>query len=375
MQGRFIATAAATAIAALAIGPAAALAAPGSFVDDAVGDFAAGSAQSTSAANPGVVLNRTMTNQPFGAGPSLATGWTADQWTTGSGERCREQRHAHGGRRQRPRQHDVRPRSGPGVHRDASTARPLSSRFRRHARGRTVGDLQHRRRHRARRPRGAVRADTRRTRHGGSRQRDLRSEPDLGFDASLPHTYRIEWSANQVKYYVDGRPSRRRTSRSPLRCVPSSAISTTDSGPGTVWTSLGLSLYPAAGTLESRVRDASGSKVTWGTLTSAATTPPGTSVGFATRTGNTPTPDASWSGLPASERRCHREPRRALHPVPGDAQHDRQDRRHPAWTAFGSPTTSTPARVAGRVAAPAAAAAARAAATASRRTSTRPRRR
>ena len=40
-QGRFI-TAAAAAVAVLAIGPAAALATPGSFTDDAAGDFADG---------------------------------------------------------------------------------------------------------------------------------------------------------------------------------------------------------------------------------------------------------------------------------------------------------------------------------------------
>ena len=40
-QGRFI-TATAAAVAVLAIGPAAALATPGSFSDDAAGDFAAG---------------------------------------------------------------------------------------------------------------------------------------------------------------------------------------------------------------------------------------------------------------------------------------------------------------------------------------------
>src|SRR3954453_12376770 len=76
MQGRFIATATAAALAALAIGPAAALATPGSFVDDAVGDFAAGTAQSASVANPGVLLTRSMLTQPFD-GTTLPTNLVA----------------------------------------------------------------------------------------------------------------------------------------------------------------------------------------------------------------------------------------------------------------------------------------------------------
>ena len=204
MQGRFIATAAATAIAALAIGPAAALAAPGSFVDDAVGDFAAGSAQSASAANPGVVLNRTMTNQPFGAGPSLATGWTADQWTTGSGSAAvsngtltADGVNVHGSTMYHPDQ--VLEFTGtfygaPSEHvgfGDTLADGPWAI-FSTGA-GTALG--------------GHLELYARTLAAPGTEDpatvTSVQSQI-VGFDASLPHMYRIEWPANQVNFFVDG---------------------------------------------------------------------------------------------------------------------------------------------------------------------------
>lgn len=300
MQGRFIATATATALAALAIGPAAALAAPGSFVDDAVGDFAAGSAQSASVADPGVVLNRSMTNLPFGAGPGLPAGLTKTAWppaagnpqatVSSAGVLTADGVRVNGDTMYQPDQvleFTAAFYGAPSQHIGFGTTLEDGPWAIFSTKGGTpFGDPVN------------LFARTLATAGGVEDQvNNVTSVRTLipDFDASRTHTYRIEWSANQVKYFVDGIPIVTHTVAisAALRPVISD-VDATDIGPLTV-NSMGMLLYPAAGTLESRVRDAGGSKVTWGALTSAATTPPGTSVTFATRTGNTPTPDNSWS--------------------------------------------------------------------------------
>jgi hypothetical protein len=302
MQGRFIATATATALAALAIGPAAALATPGSFVDDAVGDFAAGTAQSASVANPGVVLNRSMTNLPFGAGPGLPAGWTADQWTAGSGTAAvsngaltADGVSAHGSTMYHPDQvleftgtfyGDPAEHIGFGNTLADGPWAIFSTDDGADGHGTSYGDK--------------VKLYARTLAAAGPNDPATITSVGNDFDASAPHTYRIDWSANQVKYSVDGVvvATHNVAIAAPMRPVVSDITAGVVSGPGpglVTVSSMGLSLYPAAGTLESRVRDAGGSKVTWGALTSTATMPSGTSVTFATRTGNTPTPDASWS--------------------------------------------------------------------------------
>ena len=78
-QGRFITTTVA-AVAALAIGPASALATPGSFTDDNYGDFAAGHCASAWIVEPGTVRLRpsvTALRRTTSAGGGLPTGWTA----------------------------------------------------------------------------------------------------------------------------------------------------------------------------------------------------------------------------------------------------------------------------------------------------------
>ena len=63
-HGRFITTAA-VAVAALAIGPATALATPGSFTDDTVGTSAQGRTDPPLVVDPGLRLARSMKTEPF----------------------------------------------------------------------------------------------------------------------------------------------------------------------------------------------------------------------------------------------------------------------------------------------------------------------
>ena len=53
---------------------------------------------------------------------------------------------------------------------------------------------------------------------------------------------------------------------------------------------------PGSGSFDSRAPDA-GQSANWGALNWNADTPAGTGIALSVRTGNTPTPDASWSGF------------------------------------------------------------------------------
>jgi hypothetical protein len=111
-----------------------------------------------------------------------------------------------------------------------------------------------------------------------------------GVDATVPHTYRIEWTATDVKFSVDGGAPITITKAiaGPMRPVASDL---TPAG-GTIkidW--VGLGALPASGTFTSRVLDAGDTHAVWGALTSTGL---GTSA-IRTRTGDTATPDSSWS--------------------------------------------------------------------------------
>jgi hypothetical protein len=106
------------------------------------------------------------------------------------------------------------------------------------------------------------------------------------------HTYRIEWSATGVSFFVDDE----------LKATHPDLIASqmgpilSDLTPGTAadavtvdW--IGVSPYPNSGKFVSKVHDAGSSLAVWDTLT-----PTGDSrVSFETRSGNTSTPDSSWS--------------------------------------------------------------------------------
>jgi hypothetical protein len=104
--------------------------------------------------------------------------------------------------------------------------------------------------------------------------------------------YRIEWTATDVEFSVDGNLVHTETVAiaGPLR----PGISDFSAGGGSIkvdW--LAMSPSPASGTFESAVHDAGTAKAVWSTLTATGTDLAG--VTYETRTGNTPTPDGSWS--------------------------------------------------------------------------------
>jgi hypothetical protein len=113
------------------------------------------------------------------------------------------------------------------------------------------------------------------------------------------HDFRIEWSATDVKYYVDnalvGTPQPFAPNPAQLRPVVSDFDADVTPMPVKV-SALGMRLYSTSpGTYESVVHDAGDTRALWGALTATATTPATTNLGIETRSGNTPTPDGSWS--------------------------------------------------------------------------------
>jgi hypothetical protein len=120
-------------------------------------------------------------------------------------------------------------------------------------------------------------------------------EPISGVDPLKPHTYRIEWSATVVKYFVDGTE----VISTPVITHPGVAsdmrpvVSDLTKGGAAVrvdW--LGMGAVPGSGTFTSRILDAGDTRTVWNTLTQTGT---GGNVTFETRTGNSLTPATSWS--------------------------------------------------------------------------------
>ncbi len=125
------------------------------------------------------------------------------------------------------------------------------------------------------------------------------STPIAGVDPSQSHRYRIEWSASNVVFYVDGTQvaSHPIAINSQMRPIASDF----DNGGGTVtvdW--VRMSPYASAGTFTSRVIDSTKSATDWLKLTPIAQTPDGANVAFETRSGNTANAeDGSWSSWEA----------------------------------------------------------------------------
>ena len=295
-HGRFITTAIA-AVAAMAIGPASAMGTPGSFTDDTVGDFNGGTpGTATSVIDPGVRLLKTAMNEQF-EGTSLPGSLTATQWngTTGAatvsggnlvadGVRV----HAHGTPTYSPDQVlEFRAAFTGGAFQHVGFGNILDDGpWAIFSTGGVGGaDLFARTLATAGAMEDPVNVTSVRT-----------ALTNPLFDATQLHTYRIEWFASQVKYYVDGTPvaTHNVTIAAQMRPVISD-FTAGDAHTVTVdW--LGLIGFPGSGAYESRVRDAGDSRVTWGVVTALVDKPNATNVTFETRTGPTPTPDASWSG-------------------------------------------------------------------------------
>jgi hypothetical protein len=293
-QGRFITTAVA-AVAAMAIGPAwAAAASP--LVDDVPADFSAGTPGAATSATdaPGSVrLKKTLKSEPFN-GPGLPAGMTATEWAPGGTANVDVTTgvlDVNGDRVNGERLYD------PGQVLEFRAA--FSGEAGQHVGfGDTLGagpwaifstgpggvDLQ---------------ASTQSVVGAGPGDAYVTSIP--GLTSTAMHTYRIEWSAAAVRYFVDD--VQKAEHLLPSTTPPMPAFTTQQLRPvisdftgGDVGKvsidSLGLMLFPSSGQFESRVQDAGDTRAVWGALTSTVV---GAGVTFETRSGKTATPDGSWS--------------------------------------------------------------------------------
>jgi hypothetical protein len=293
-QGRFITTALAAA-AVLAIGPASAMATAGSFTDDTAADFAAGTIPGTAwIVEPGTVaLKHTSVADNFDGttlGPAVGLPWTQTSWDTptpGGGTAT-----VSGGSLSVDGKHinDAQPHGDytPGKVMDFRAtfgAKP----FQNVGLGDTFNDVPW-----AMFGTGSDPNDVALF----AWVRSATSAPDpvrLNASPTVPHRYRIVWSASDVKFYVDGAlVSTQTITIDAMRPVISDL--TADGTPVRV-DSLGMSVLPFSnsGDFVSQVFDThTASNITWGSVDVGALDALPI---IKTRTGNTPFPDASWSGF------------------------------------------------------------------------------
>ncbi len=290
-QGRFITTAAA-AVAVLAIGPASALATPGSFTDDNYADFAAGTATNAWTVEPGEVRLLRTTALGTTNFDALPTGWTTAPWSAGGavslagGSATVDGASVHDGEasgtfQQQTLEFRATFSTQPGEHVGLgndfngapwamfSTGSPNP--------GDPDTDL----------PAGFWV----RTFVSGGTHTNLAVPANI--DPTVSHLYRIDWTSTGVSFFVDGVNVGTSSDVIPTGTMRPVASDLTPGG-GSVkldWFNLGP--YQGTGSFVSRVFDAgTDPDVTWGSLIASAAA--GAPV-METRTGNTPTPDASWS--------------------------------------------------------------------------------
>lgn len=129
-----------------------------------------------------------------------------------------------------------------------------------------------------------------RTTHAGPA--DDISTPLTATDPTGPHNYRIEWSATQVKYYVDdfSTPVVTHTVAIAAQMRPIISDPSADGNHVSV-DALGL----LSGNFESQVHDLGEAPAAWRRLTAAVDQPSATQIIIETRSGQTATPDATWS--------------------------------------------------------------------------------
>jgi hypothetical protein len=286
-QGRFITTAAAAA-AVLAIGPASALATPGSFTDDNYADFAAGTATSAWTVEPGEVRLLRTTALGTTNFDALPSGWSTTPWNTGGsvsitgGSAIVDGASVHDGEssgtfQQQTLEFRATFSGQEGEHVGLGNdfnAGPWAM-F-------STG------------PVGATPGFWARTLMAGSG-----TPVDIQLPANIvptvSHLYRIDWTATGVTFYVDGVNVGTSSDVIPTGTMRPVASDLTPGGGSVKVDWLNLGPYPASGGgFESRVFDAgTDPDVTWGSLIASAAA--GAPV-IKTRTGNTPNPnDGTWS--------------------------------------------------------------------------------
>ncbi|HNB35731.1 MAG TPA: DUF4082 domain-containing protein, partial [Anaerolineales bacterium] len=116
----------------------------------------------------------------------------------------------------------------------------------------------------------------------------------LGNYLDSPHTYRIDWKANSIDFYVDG--VLKTTVTATISASMSVAVSDYNNSAPSLsvdWMQMNPP-YASPCTFESRIFDAGG-VVDWKELKPIATLPTNATISYQTRTGNTAAPDGTWS--------------------------------------------------------------------------------
>jgi hypothetical protein len=283
-HGRFIAMVTAAA-ATLALAPTVAAAAQGSLTDDSVADFSQGTVDpGTAVADPGsVTLKRSIVAVPFGSGPGLPGTFTGTPWPgsvgtasvasgvlTVNGELVKQNQTFVPGQ--------VMEFTG------TFTGEP----FQHVGFSTTLADNE---------PYAIISTASGNTNMlwartfatGGSEV-----TTQLSVTTGGPHTFRIEWSPSNVKYYVDGTLEATHQVAIPTQMSAVVSDASDTGGTGVTVSSLGEGRYATSGTFQSRVLDTGEPTATWGSLSATGAT---TGVTFKTRSGNTPTPDGSWTSF------------------------------------------------------------------------------
>jgi hypothetical protein len=280
-HGRLITTAIA-AVAAMAIGPAGAVAAPASFTDD---DFASGTGANTVVTAGSVQLTRGTVTEPFdGTSSTLPTGWTASQWSppAGSANLVAGTLEIDG---------DL-VTSAPRTFSTAQGTQVLQFEARFAGVGGQhvgFGDLSSGPFAIISTKDGGDKLYARTFIPGGTESAD----PVAGFVPGALHTYRIEWSAGSVKYYVDDLSTPVFTHNIAVPSPQPVVMSDFSMDAATLRIdSLSQNLFLTPGTFVSRVFDAGSIYGVWGTMTAQSAVPTGTNLILETRSSN----DASsWS--------------------------------------------------------------------------------
>jgi hypothetical protein len=291
-HGRLITTLLA-ALAVMAIAPAWAAAAPGSFTDGPA-DFLNGTrdANAALAGSGSVQLNGTLTPQTFGAGPGVPAGMTATPWiATGAATVSAtgvltadaalvSANQANGSGQVVEFNATFTGVAGvPAAHQSLGFAGSLNDGpwavF-------TTGDGV-----------GGELAVS--TRDAAGVVTGPTAIPGLN-PASGPHAYRIEWSAHAVRYLVDGVVVA--THAVSIASAMPFVVSDFDLGGGSMTaSSFGRTVFTGPGTFTSVVHNVADARARWSVLTPTVGTTSESAVAFKTRSGNTPTPDATWSNL------------------------------------------------------------------------------
>ena len=294
-KARSLTARAAATLAALAIAPAVASAAPGTVADDTVGDFSAGTNTGTAVVDPGSVqLVRNGPREEFD-GTALPAGFTFVAWDPGPGSFTVD-----GG---------TLTVDGGRVHQDPTSADPQVLEFRATfgtADFQNVGfaagpgtseDFNA--------PPWAMFSTGNGTLGPGLYARTAASDANqqdqliAGIDPTQAHVYRIERTATEVRYFVNGTLVHTATGAFvPATADLRPAASDFTQGGDVVVLDWGqLYTYGTTGTFQSRVLDSGKANTDWTTLTPSASG----GVAIETRSGNTATADA---GLVASGPPC-----------------------------------------------------------------------